>query len=72
MIHGVGGTEVVFSRQVDKLQVGQQGIERFKIEVGGMDYGFRINGILGMDFLEAQGGRPNDTDMNWVLCETQS
>jgi len=23
----------------------------FEIEVGGMDYGFAINGILGMDFL---------------------
>lgn len=55
MIHGVGGTEVVFSRQVDRLQVGQQGIERFEIEVGGMDYGFRINGILGMDFLVPTG-----------------
>ncbi len=26
-------------------------LPHFKIEIGGMDYGFEINGILGMDFL---------------------
>ena len=55
MIRGVGGTEVVFTRQVDRLQVGQESIEQFRIEVGGMDYGFRINGILGTDFLVKAG-----------------
>ena len=55
MIRGVGETEVVFTRQVDRLQVGQESIEQFGIEVGGMDYGFRINGILGTDFLVKAG-----------------
>jgi hypothetical protein len=50
-IRGVGGTEVVFSRCVDRLQVGSQAVERFEIEVGGIDDAFNINGILGMDFL---------------------
>ena len=50
-IRGVGGTEVVFSRCVDRLQVGSQCIEQFEIEVGGIDDTFDINGILGMDFL---------------------
>jgi hypothetical protein len=50
-IRGVGGSEVVFSRQVDYLQLGEQKIQDFQIEVGGMDYGFEILGILGMDFL---------------------
>jgi hypothetical protein len=27
----------------------------FEIEVGGMDYGFGMNGILGMDFLMCTG-----------------
>ncbi len=26
-------------------------IENFNVEIGGMDYGFDINGILGMDYL---------------------
>ena len=50
-IRGVGGSEVVYSRTIDYLQVGEQKIASFSIEVGGMDYGFNIQGILGMDFL---------------------
>jgi len=54
-VRGVGGAEVVFTRMVDRLQVGRQAVERFEIEIGGMDYGFEINGILGMDFLTRTG-----------------
>jgi predicted aspartyl protease len=50
-IRGVGGTEAVFTRRVDRLRVGDSGIADFEIEIGGMDYGFDINGILGMDFM---------------------
>lgn len=51
VIHGIGGSEVVFSRKVDILQIEGHGSSQFEIEIGGMDYGFEINGILGMDFL---------------------
>ena len=51
VIRGVGGSEAVFVRRVDYLQVGECSLPDFEIEVGGMDYGFEINGILGMDFL---------------------
>jgi predicted aspartyl protease len=54
-IHGVGGTEVVFARRVDRLDVGADGLANFEVEVGGMLYGFAINGILGMDFLTRAG-----------------
>lgn len=50
-IRGVGGTETVFMRHLDYLQVEQHRLPHFEIEIGGMDYGFEINGILGMDFL---------------------
>ena len=50
-IRGVGGIEVVYLREVDFLKVGECSIAGFEIEIGGMDYGFEINGILGMDFL---------------------
>jgi hypothetical protein len=55
VIRGVGGNEVVFSRQVGFLQVDERQQAGFEIEIGGMDYGFEINGILGMDFLTAAG-----------------
>ena len=54
-LRGVGGTEVVFTRRLDSLQVGEHRLTNFEIEVGGMDYGFEMHGILGMDFL-IQGG----------------
>ncbi len=54
-IRGVGGTEVVYLRQVDSLKIGGRAIHNFEMEVGGMDYGFDINGILGMDFLTQSG-----------------
>ena len=51
VIRSIGGTEVVFSRRVNRLQVGSCAVEGFEIEVGGVDSTFAINGILGMDFL---------------------
>ena len=62
-VRGIGGTEVVFTRQVDHLQIDQQSLTQFQIEVGGMDYGFDINGILGMDFLVQAGAIVNLRDM---------
>ena len=50
-IRGVGGTEFVFTKRVDCLAVSDLQINDFQIEVGAMDYGFDIGGIIGMDFL---------------------
>ncbi len=50
-VRGVGGSEAVFTRRVDRLQIDNHAIEDFEIEIGGMEYGFAINGILGMDYL---------------------
>lgn len=50
-IRGVGGAEFVFNKQVDRLAIGSMEVAAFDIEVGAMDYGFPINGIVGMDWL---------------------
>ena len=50
-IRGVGGTEFVFSKIVDQLAIGELMCQQFAIEVGVMDYGIALNGIIGMDFL---------------------
>jgi predicted aspartyl protease len=52
-LRGVGGHEHVFSRSVDQFAVGGQALSNFELEIGEMDYGLRIGGILGMDFLRA-------------------
>jgi predicted aspartyl protease len=51
IVRGVGGSEVVFEKQLDYLQIGSHRIDQFAVEIGAMDYGFAIHGILGMDFL---------------------
>jgi hypothetical protein len=50
-ICGVGGTEVVFTKNLDYLQVGECRLDHFEIEVGKLDYGLGMKGILGLDFL---------------------
>jgi predicted aspartyl protease len=50
-LRGIGGRELVFTRRLDRLEVDGHGLDGFEVEVGGMDYGFAISGILGMDFL---------------------
>jgi hypothetical protein len=40
-----------------------------EIEVGGLDYGFELGGILGMDFLLASGAR---IDLQQLTIEFQS
>ncbi|MDI6769053.1 MAG: retropepsin-like aspartic protease [Anaerolineales bacterium] len=62
-ISGVGGSEAVFSRKVDYLQAGERKVSDFEVEIGGMDYGFEINGILGMDFLRQVGAIINLREM---------
>ena len=52
-LRGVGGHEHVFLRRVDRFAVGDCGLDSFDVEIGEMDYGFEINGIIGMDFLRA-------------------
>ncbi len=63
IIRGVGGSETVFSRVVDYVQLGEKKSTNLEIEVGGMDYGFEINGILGMDFLKQVGAIINLRNM---------
>lgn len=43
-IRGAGGSETVFSREMDFVQVGEQQSGRFEIEIGGMDYGLEVSG----------------------------
>ncbi|MEJ2210674.1 MAG: retropepsin-like aspartic protease [Anaerolineae bacterium] len=67
-IRGVGGIEAVFTRRIGKLCVGHCEVTDFQIEVGGMDYGFEIQGILGMDFLLRAGGIINLCDLSLEFC----
>ena len=54
-IHGVGGSEFVFMKRVDQVAVGELQVSDFAVEIGAMDYGFQLDGIIGTDFLLAVG-----------------
>ena len=54
-LRGVGGHEHVFMRSVDRFAVGDHGLDGFDLEIGEMDYGFELGGIMGMDFLRTAG-----------------
>lgn len=50
-IRGVGGVEYVFSRRVDAIAMEGHEAASVEIEFGALDYGFTMNGILGLDVL---------------------
>jgi hypothetical protein len=54
-IRGVGGTEFVFSKRIDCISLGKFELKDFEIEIGTMDYGFVIDGIVGINFLHRVG-----------------
>ena len=54
-VRGVGGTEFVFTKRVDRLALDDFGLDNFEIEVGAMQYGVELDGIMGVDFLTRVG-----------------
>ena len=50
-IVGVGGNEYVIEKRIDALIIDSVSIEDCIIQIGDMDYGFEINGIIGGDLL---------------------
>lgn len=51
-ISGVGGSEFVFSKKVDTITIGEAETRDFLLEIGAMNYGFDLDGISGLDFLQ--------------------
>jgi len=54
-VRGTCGSEFVYIKQVDLLSIGDLEVENFKIDIGEMNYGFGIDAIIGMDFLQKTG-----------------
>ncbi len=46
---------IVFFKTVDSIEIEDITLDQFEIEVGEMEYGFPIEGILGFDFMQAAG-----------------
>ena len=52
-LHGIGGTEIVFTKWFDSVSLGDSSVSPCRIQIGVMDYGIEIQGILGFDFIRA-------------------
>lgn len=50
-ITGVGGVEFVIARKIEKIVLDEMEVHDFEVQIGGLNYGFPLQGILGMDFL---------------------
>lgn len=58
-MHGIGGREAVVEKTIEGLEIGNLTVSSFSIQLGALDYGFELNGILGMDFLRLSGAIVN-------------
>lgn len=54
-IRGVGGTEEVIIRTLDRTSIGDASVRRFLAEIATVENGFGIDAILGVDYLRAVG-----------------
>jgi Aspartyl protease len=50
-LRGIGGDEAVIEKSIESMQVGLLVATPFTIQVGAVDYGIAMDGILGLDFL---------------------
>lgn len=56
---GAGGTERVVAKQIDTLILGELQVSPFTVHMSPMDYGFEMNGSIGLDFLMQTGAQIN-------------
>ncbi|BBH23034.1 hypothetical protein Back11_43790 [Paenibacillus baekrokdamisoli] len=47
--------EYVYTKYLEAIRFNGQSIDQFQVEIGSMDYGLEIDGIIGFDFMKAAG-----------------
>ena len=50
-LRGIGGNETVIEKSIEAVQVGEVILSPFMVQLGAMEYGIPMDGILGFDFL---------------------
>lgn len=56
-IRGVGGVEYVYTKIVNSIILGEAVIQNFQVEIGSMEYGMEMNGIIGFNLLKLVGAK---------------
>lgn len=55
-IQGIGGIEFVYTKSIDEIKISEEiTIGNFLVELGSMDYGLELDGIIGYDFMKEIG-----------------
>ena len=54
-IRGVGGVEFVLQKHASEVRLGELVVREAPVQVGALDYGLDIDGIVGTDVLHATG-----------------
>ncbi len=70
-IVGVGGGEFVFCKRIPWLALGPCRALDMPVELGALDYGFPIDGILGLDFMRQVGLVINLGQLRVSCCAEQ-
>ena len=55
LIRGIGGTEFVYSKIIDTVCLDDFLLHSFSVEIGPMDYGYALEGIVGFDLIRLAG-----------------
>ncbi|WP_128104105.1 retropepsin-like aspartic protease [Paenibacillus sp. DCT19] len=63
IIRGVGGIEYVYTKLLDSITVDGALLHNFEIEIGNIDYGLELDGILGFNFMRQTGTVIDANDM---------
>lgn len=53
VIRGIGGTEFVYVKTLETVRVDEMELHFFRVEIGQMDYGYEMDGIMGCDFIQS-------------------
>lgn len=67
-IRGVGGVEYVYTKYVDAVIIGEAVVKDFQVEIGSMDYGMDIHGIIGFNFLKRVGAQIDAAALKIKVC----
>ncbi|MDF2921323.1 MAG: hypothetical protein K0R57_237 [Paenibacillaceae bacterium] len=69
-IQGVGGIEYIYTKSFDAVYFDGIYINDFLVEIGSMEYGLEMDGIIGFDFIRMAGLVIDTVDM-LVFCKTR-
>lgn len=53
VIRGIGGTEFVYVKTIETVRVDDMELYSFRVELGQMDYGYEMDGIMGFNFIQS-------------------